>query len=347
MIDHDLSHQLHSLAATVDEPLDLAALHRRISAYNRRRTATRVGFAGAGVAAVVGGLFVVTNERSAPSQSGFASAPVGPTAVPTESAPAIEDPSALPDCATVLAEIAARPTTDSEVPKDVPADPASADELGAQGFKGIVTITAIEGPQVSFDVDEPALTAVSSGIGVVDDATEWVDGETPLTTPPALAVGQQLGLATRQDGAGVDHVIFADVSAIPSEAHKDDSKPVIDSANLSDDELKKAVEAAEAASAEDKAPEGTSEGANVSVPGEPTEKASATITAADATTVTASLEDPLGQPATATIDIATTTFYADQTVCSPGVLTVGDEIGIAYHLDEGDTIVVNAVMLVP
>jgi len=34
-------------------------------------------------------------------------------------------------------------------------------------------------------------------------------------------------------------------------------------------------------------------------------------------------------------------------VCSPGVLTVGDEIGIAYHLDEGDTIVVNAVMLVP
>ena len=62
--------------------------------------------------------------------------------------------------------------------------------------------------------------------------------------------------------------------------------------------------------------------------------------------MTASLEDALGQPATATIDIATTTFYADQTVCAPGVLTVGDQIGIAYHLGEDDTIVVDAVMLV-
>ena len=31
MIDQDLSHQLHSLAATVDEPFDLVALHRRIT----------------------------------------------------------------------------------------------------------------------------------------------------------------------------------------------------------------------------------------------------------------------------------------------------------------------------
>lgn len=347
MIDHDISHQLHSLAATVDERLDLAALHRRITLHNRRRAAAKVGFAGAGVAAVVGGLFVVTSERSAPSQSGFASAPVEPTAFPSESSPTIEDPAALPDCATVLAEIAARPTSDSEAPK-LPDNPASADELGERGFKGIVTITAIAGPQVSFDVDEPALTAISSGVGVVDDATEWVDGATPLTSPPALAVGQQLGLATRQDDAGVEHVIYADVSAIPSEAQKDDSKPVIDPTNLSDDELKKAVEAAKAASAEeDKAPAAATEGANISVPGEPTEKANATITAADATTVTASFEDPVGQPATVTIDIATTTFYADQTVCAPGVLTVGDQIGIAYHLGDGDIILANAVMLIP
>ena len=343
MIDHDISHQLHSLAATVDERLDLTALHRRITLHNRRRASVRVGFAGAGVAAVVGGLFVVTNERSAPSQGGFASAPVEPTAVPSESAPAIEDPSTLPGCATVLADVAAQPTSGSEVPK-IPDNPASAEELSVRGYKGIVTITAVEGPQLSFDVIEPT---VSTGAGVVDDATEWVDGETPLATPPTLEVGQQLGLATEPDADGVDHVIFADVSAVPDGEPNGDDKPLVAGATMSAAESEKAAAVDAAGPDADKTPAGATEGPNVSVPGEPTEKTSATITAADATTLTASLEDRLGQPVTVTIDIATTPFYADGTVCTPGVLAVGDEIGVAYHLGDGGIIVADAVMLLP
>ena len=36
MPDDDLSRELHSLVETVDEPIDLQALHRRMSVHGRR-----------------------------------------------------------------------------------------------------------------------------------------------------------------------------------------------------------------------------------------------------------------------------------------------------------------------
>jgi len=351
MIDHDLSHQLHTLAATVDEPLDLAALHRRISVHNRRRAAARVGFAGVGVAAVVGGLFVVRDQRSGPAQSGFASSPAessAPTAV-SDSTPVVEQPATLPDCAYVLADLSTRATDDSEVPKDVPGGPASsADELGEHGFKGIVTITAIDGPQLSFTVDQPDFALPSSGLGTLDETTEWMDGPTPLTTPPALAVGEQLGLATKPDAEGVDRVLFVDVGAMAAAGKPDsDEKPTADGAPLSDEQLDKMAEAATGNSGEDKAPAPGTALPGVSVVDDSTEKSTATITASDATTLTATLDDRAGETQAITIDVAATPFYAGDAICVPGVLAVGDEIGVAYHLDAAGTLVADSVMLMP
>src|SRR4051812_43895221 len=99
MIDTDLSQKLHSLAATVNEPIDLVALHRRISMQSRRRAAVKVGFAGAGVAAVVGGLIVVRDEGSVPAGEGLAAA--SSVASTTMRATA----TSLPNCAVVLAEL--------------------------------------------------------------------------------------------------------------------------------------------------------------------------------------------------------------------------------------------------
>ena len=350
MIDHDLSHQLHSLAATLDEPLDLAALRRRISVQNRRRAAAKAGFAGVGVAAVVGGLFVVRDGRSSPAQSGFASSPAGSSNASSESTPTMEEPPALPDCATVLAGLPTTGSTDdSGVPKDVPGDPsASADELGEHGFKGIVTITAIDGPQLSFTVEEPDIAPPSSGLGTLDETTEWVDGSTPLTTPPALTVGEQLGLATKPDGEGVDRVIFVDVSPVSYDAKPDQAdKPTTDGAPLSADELDKMADVGTADSGGDEAPDTGTVLPGVSLPADSIEKSRATITAADATTLTATLDDRSGQTPTITIDIATTPFYAGDTVCVPGALAVGEEIGVAYHIGDADTFVADVVMLMP
>ncbi|MEY2522931.1 MAG: hypothetical protein QOJ66_1496, partial [Ilumatobacteraceae bacterium] len=94
MIDHDLSNELNALAATLDEPFDIAALHRRIAVQSRRRAAVKVGFAGAGVVAVVGGL-VMVQERPGPAQSGLAAA----------SSLASSPAAALPDCDAVLAAL--------------------------------------------------------------------------------------------------------------------------------------------------------------------------------------------------------------------------------------------------
>lgn len=339
MIDHDLSQQLHSLAATIDEPLDLAALHRRISVQNRRRVAARAGVAGVGVAAVVGGLFVVTNERSAPAQSGVASAPVAPSAAPGGSSPAIDEPAALPDCATVLAGLPPTgPTVETGVPAGVTAaKAASADELGERGFKGIVTITAVDGPQLSFTVDEPDIALPSSGLGTLDDATEWVDGGTPLTAAPTLSVGQQLGLATRHDSDGVDRVIIVDVSAV-DEAAKPEPKtePTDEGAPLSDEQRAKIADVGSANSLP-----------GDSLPSDAIEKSLATIDAADATTLTVTLVDRPGPATTMTIDVAATQFYAGNTVCMPGILAAGDEVGVAYHLDEAGNLVADSVLLMP
>ena len=307
MIDHDLSHQLHSLAATVDEPVDLAALRRRISIHGRRRAVAKAGFAGAGVAAVVGGLLVV-RERPTPAESML------PAASPVASSAAqVEPTAALPDCAVVLAGLrAAQTTPDTAPPKEVRTDTSAAADFG---FKGIVTIVAIDGPQLTFRNDDPNI-APPTGVATLDAATVWMDGPTQLDSPPTLQVGQQLGLATAVAADGVNHVLFIDVSA--SAGVGENSAPD-----------KKIVEP------------------GITLPPGPTAKSRGTITAVDAASITATLDDVSGQARTVAIDLATTTFYAGNTLCTPGSPTVGEQIGVAYHFDDAGNVVSDAVLLLP
>ena len=314
MIDEDLSHQLHSLAATVNEPVDLAALHRRISLQSRRRAAVKVGFAGAGVAAVVGGLLVVQDRPS-----------------PVASSASQVEPAASPDCDVVLAGLrASMSTPDTIVPKDVSTDPsASAGDVSAVGFKGIVTILTIDGPQLTFRVDEPKVASPTTGVGTVDAATVWVDGQTPLDAPPPLQVGEQLGLATTQASDGVDHVIFIDVSA-PARV---DEKP----ASAPDRKLTTV---------------GSSADTSIIVPGAslppgPTAKSMGTIVGVGATSISVTLDASSGQGKTFDIDLAGTAFYAGDTQCVPGSLTVGSAIGVAYHFGDAGNVISDAVMLMP
>lgn len=306
MIDHDLSHQLHSLAATVDEPFDLAALRRRISIHGRRRAVAKAGFAGAGVAAVVGGLLVV-RERPAPAES------VQPAASPVASSAAQVEKTILPDCSVVLAGLRAAETTpDTVLPREVRTDTSASTDFG---FKGIVTIVAIDGPQLTFRNDDPNI-ALPTGVATLDAATVWMDGPTQLDSPPTLQVGQQLGLATAVAADGVDHVLFIDLSASVGVGEKS-----------ADD--KKIVEP------------------GITLPPGPTEKSRGTITAVDAASITTTLDDPSGQARTVVIDLATTTFYAGNTLCTPGSPTVGEQIGVAYHFDDAGNVISDAVLLLP
>ena len=325
MIDQDLSNELHSLAATVSEPFDLAALHRRIAVQSRRRAAVKVGFAGAGVAAVVGGLFVV-QERPGPAESGLAAA----------SSLASSPPSALPDCDAVLAALRpAKSTPDTGVPKDATTDPsASAGDVQGRGFKGIVTILTVDGPRLTFHVDEPNDATPTEGDGTIDAETEWVDGQTHLDSPPTLQVGEQLGLATKPDNDGVDHVVFIDVSARASV----DEQP----ANEPDKKLATAEKADPSAEVD-----ATVELPGPSLPPGPTEKSMGTIATVDATSITVTLTDQSGQTRTFAFDLATTPVYAGDSVCVPGPLTVGQQIGVAYHFDDAGNVISDAAMLMP
>ena len=181
MPDDELSRQLHSLAETADEPIDPPALRDRMSARGRRRAAARIGFAGASVVALAGGLFVASEQRHGAAETGVRT--VGP--VVFRAAPAA--PTTAPACDTVLADLrAAASTPDAGAAKDPPRDASdSVDELGGHGFKGIVTILAIDGPRVTFRNDEPEATRPTSGVGTLDAATIWVDGR----TAPRLAAG--------------------------------------------------------------------------------------------------------------------------------------------------------------
>lgn len=325
MIDQDLSNELHSLAATVNEPFDMAALHRRIAVQSRRRTAVKVGFAGAGVAAVVGGLFVV-QERPGPAESGLAAA----------SSLASSPPSPLPDCDAVLAVLrTAKSTPDTDVPKDATTDPsASVGDVQDRGFKGIVTILTVDGPRLTFHVDEPNHATPTEGDGTIDAETEWVDGQTRLDSPPTLQVGAQLGLATQPDGDGVDHVVFIDVSARSSV----DEQP----ATAPDKKLATAEKTDPSAEVD-----ATVELPGPSLPPGPTEKSMGTIATVDATSITVTLTDQSGQIRTFAIDLATTPVYAGESVCVPGPLTVGQEIGVAFHFDDAGNVIGDAAMLVP
>ena len=330
MPDDELSRQLHSLAETADEPIDPPALRDRMSARGRRRAAARIGFAGASVVALAGGLFVASEQRHGAAETGVRT--VGP--VVFRAAPAA--PTTAPACDTVLADLrAAASTPDAGAAKDPPPDASdSVDELGGHGFKGIVTILAIDGPRVTFRNDEPEATRPTSGVGTLDAATIWVDGGTRLTSPPALQVGQQLGLATTQDSAGVDHIAFIDLSA------RGGDKPLDKTA---------APPAGDSTGPTDRSTKADEQGVVPSpqLPPGPTDKSMATITAVDATSITVMLDDAAEPARTFAIDLATTPFYAGDAPCVPGALTVGQAIGVAYHFDDAGALVSDVALLVP
>ncbi|MEY2415596.1 MAG: hypothetical protein QOH53_930 [Ilumatobacteraceae bacterium] len=325
MIDQDLSNELHSLAATLSEPFDLAALHRRIAMQSRRRVAVKVGFAGAGVAAVVGGLFVV-QERPGPAPSGLAAA----------SSLASSPPAALPECDAVLAALRpAKSPPDTGDRKDATTDPsASAGDVQGRGFKGIVTILTVDGPRLTFHVDQPNGATPTEGDGTIDAGTEWVDGPTHLDSPPTLQVGAQLGLATKPDGDGVNHVVLIDVGATVSV----DDQPTM----TPDEKLATAAQADPSTEAD-----ATVELPGPSLPPGPTEKSMGTIATVDAISITVTLTDQSGQERTVAIDPATTPFYAGDSVCVPSSLTVGQEIGVAFHFDDAGNVIGDAAMLMP
>jgi hypothetical protein len=314
MIDTDLSQELHSLAATVNEPVDLVALHRRISLQGRRRAAVKVGFAGAGVVAVVGGLIVVRDEPSVPAGGGLAAsssvASVATRATTTASS----------DCAVVLAGLqAANSTAAAVVPKALTTDPSPASDLPEASFKGVVTILTTDGSQITFSSDDPAATPSTSGVANVDANTLWMDGTTHLDAAPTIQVGQHLGLATAAGADGVDRVIFVDIGSIsvdtkmadPSEAPVQTVLP------------------------------------GPSLPPGPTEKSRGTVVGADATSISVTVVDSTGQERTFAVDVASTPFYAGDTQCVPDPLAVGAEVGVAYHYDAVGAVVSDAVMLIP
>ena len=170
--------------------------------------------------------------------------------------------------------------------------------------------------------------------GTIDADTEWADGQTHLDSPPTLQVGEQLGLATKPDSDGVDHVVFIDVSARASV----DEQP----ANEPDKKLATAEKADPSAGVD-----ATVELPGPSLPPGPTEKAMGTIATVDATSITVTLTDQSGQTRTFAVDPATTPFYAGDSVCVPGSLAVGQELGVAFHFDEAGNVVGDAAMLIP
>ena len=331
MIDIDLSQELHSLAATVNDRIDLVALHRRISLQSRRRAAVKVGFAGAGVAAVVGGMFVVREDRSGPAGGGLvASSSVASTATQATT-------TASPDCAVVLAGLqAANSAATAIVPKGVTTDPSANSDLPEANFKGVVTILTIDGSQITFSSDDPEATLSTSGVAIVAATTVWMDGATQLDTAPTIQVGQQLGLATTAGSDGVDRVLFIDISSVSVEAKVADTKP-------DDNKVEPANSTTVDASGEPV--QIVLPGASLS-PGS-TEKSRGTVVGSDATSISVTVVDATGQERTFAIDLAGTPFYAGDAQCVPGALAVGAEVGVAYHFDDAGAVVGDAVMLIP
>jgi hypothetical protein len=331
MIDTDLSQQLHSLAAIVNEPIDLVALHRRISVQSRRRAAVKVGFAGAGVAAVVGGLFVVRDERSGPAGGGLAAAS-------SVASTATEATTAWPDCAVVLAGLeAANSTAAAVVPKGVTTDTSvNSTDLPEANFKGVVTILTIDGSQITFSSDDPDATPPTSGVAIVDATTLWMDGATQLDTAPTIQVGQHLGLATAAGSDGVDRVIFIDISFVSVEANVAYTRPHDNK-----------VEPAGSTTIDPSGAPVRIVLPGPSLPPGPTEKSRGTVVGADATSISVTVIDASGQERTFAVDLASTPFYAGDTQCVPGALAVGAELGVAYHFDDAGGVVSDAVMLMP
>jgi hypothetical protein len=309
MIDPTVSERLHDLAESVDPSFDLAGLRRRIASRARRRQAVKVGVAGAGVAVMVGGLAAVRDRGTGPSSAAAA-----------ELASGSGEPVTLEACDVVLSRVrAAMPTPDVAAVKPVEADlPADEGGFDEGGFKGFVTVLSVEGAQLTFRVDEADPSAVTSGAAVVDATTSWVDGGVPLAAPAALAAGQPIGLATTPGADGGDHVLLVDVgaSARPADEPVEASKTPPDSPPA------------------DVAPGATG-------------KSVATVSSVDARSLTVTLTDESAPTTPVAIDLAGTPFYAGDTQCAPGTLTVGTQLGVGYHLGDDGQVVADIVILMP
>ena len=340
MTDLDLSHQLHSLAATVVEPLDLGALHRRITFDHRRRAVAKVGVAGAGVAALVGGLVVVRDQRTGTPTSGAAVTPSGPV---DSTAPA---PATLPDCDAALADLRATlpPGAQDVGPSSDGSASPTADDIEL-GFKGFATILAIDGSTLTFAGDD---SGDDSGDGtgdgtsasftaVLDSTSLWVDNGTTLDVAPTLQVGQHVVIATTAVAGAADHVVFVDVGTPPlvDVTAPDDPKigePGIGGYSTPDDESLVVRD-----SALDSLP--------ADLPTDrPTDKALGTITAVDAAAFTVTLDD---DSTTVVGDLASSTFYVGETVCAPAALVVGTAVGVASHIDASGNPVADSVSFLP
>ncbi len=232
----------------------------------------------------------------------------------------------LLECATLTAN--QKPVGAAESAADsVPSDTQDASALSAADFKAPVTIVAVEGDQISdhADVAMPAGSSVD-GVAVVDPATSWLDGKTPLATPATLAAGQIVGLATTLAADGLNHVLFVDTA--PSDAPDGGPTPVGQAA------------------ADGTARDDSSTQLPPSVVAASTGTSRATVTATDGTSVTLTLtltsED--GSPTTATVDSTAVPFFAGDTRCTPGDIAIGTTLGAAYHLDGGN-VIIDALMV--
>jgi hypothetical protein len=158
-----------------------------------------------------------------------------------------------------------------------------------------------------------------------------------LDPPPTLQVGDHVGLGTLVASDGVAHVVFVDVRL----------SAVVDDMPAPDRTLSTTVESSPAVSDPSAAPDTKIVVPGITLPPGPTGKSRGTITTVDAASITVTLDDQPGQSTTVAIDLATTLFYAGDTPCAPGSLTVGAEIGVAYHFDDAGNVISDDVMLMP
>ena len=336
MNDDDLSRQLGSLAATMDNTIDLPTLHRRMRLHARRRATARVGLAGAGVAAMAGGLFVVRNHT----------APGGTTAALPAATSAASAAPATPACVDVPARAQGKdPAGAVEIAKDADANGGTAipgkDEF-AIGFKGLVTLTSVDGDQVAFTVDDPQTTPATQGSALIDADTEWRNADVTLDAPAALTVGQTIGIATEQVTEGVDHVLVVDVSGVDKPDTVATSEPTEKTASAEEEAKKAAAARADGPADAEKTVALASEAASVEspYPAGVTDKSPGKITAVDGTIVTVEV----GDVGAVTVDLTVTSAFVGDTPCLPGDLAAGAQVGVLYHFD-GTTAVVDALLL--
>jgi hypothetical protein len=324
----------------MDSTVDLPTLHRRMRLHARRRATARVGLAGAGVAAMAGGLFVVRNQT----------APAGTTAVLPASTPAATPPT-MPACADVPARAQGKdPADGAEAAKQADANggAGATTSLGKEeftiGFKGIVTLTSVDGDQLAFTIDDPQTTPAGQRTALIDADTEWRNADVTLDAPAALTVGQTVGIATEQTADGVDHVLVVDLSGMdkPDTVATIGSGPTEETASAEELAAKKAAAGANVAADAEKSATLASEAVSVEspYPAGVTDKSPGKISAVDGSTVTVEI----GDVGAATIDLTVTSAFVGDTRCEPGVLTTGTQVGVLYHFD-GTTAVVDGLLL--